>query len=95
MGKFTIFREGNRWVSIPTSQSWGKRLVGLHIFARGKETVVEPIYLPVIQIDRSAGLTSITLSWDMPLLTVLLSNRYPFIVFLKAVKNEDVEGDTC
>jgi len=80
-------------VKIPTNRtgSFADRLVGVNIYGRGKETVVEPVYLPVIQIDKGA-MTYITVSWDEPLLVIVLSNTYPFVTFLKAVKNEDIDG---
>jgi hypothetical protein len=54
------------------------RLAGVNIVP-GELPHVEPVYLPVLAIDRRGSLTYLELAWNRPLLLVVLVPSWPFV----------------
>jgi hypothetical protein len=55
------------------------RLVGINIVQKDDQVNVEPVYLPVIAVDREGNLTFVTLSWNKPKFLIVLLPYRPFV----------------
>ena len=65
------------------------RLVGINFSGRERVTV-EPVYLPLIAVERHGGITTIEINGDRPLLVVFLFGFWPF-VHIQKVGEEVIE----
>jgi hypothetical protein len=65
------------------------RLHGINI--TGNDIQVEPVYLPLMSIEKEGGIILIEISLGKPLLLVVLYQRFPYIHFerINAIKLED------
>ena len=55
------------------------RLVGINIVQQEEQVTTEPVYLPLISIDRDGSVTFIELATNKPLLLIVLFPQWPFI----------------
>jgi hypothetical protein len=56
------------------------RLVGVHVCNDGNNTVVEPVYMPLIRVQKGDGTVTIWInSRERPLWMIFLTPRWPFI----------------
>jgi hypothetical protein len=66
------WRKGNKFLLM---------LSGISISTAGGELTVEPIYTPLLFIDRRGSLVFIEIAWMKPLLLVVVSSSRPFLHF--------------
>ncbi len=65
------------------------RLVGFNVSGR-EQVTVEPVYLPLLAVEKHGGVTTIMVSRNRPLFLLFVYERWPFIHFHK-IEKEVVE----
>ncbi len=68
------------------------RLIGINISEKEQNFVVEPVYLPLINITDHGGIIAIQLSLKKPWLVIYLMQRRPFIYISRITEAIPEEG---
>lgn len=75
-----------RWNNQKTK--WANKLIGVSVSDVGYEISVDPVYMPLVDIQKEDGILAVSFSnWDKYLFVVFLMNRFPYLHIVK-ITNE-------
>ena len=73
-------------------------LVGINITRQGAAATVEPVYMPLIKVERIGKITILSINPFIPWLTVLFHAVFPFVNVIRAnniILEEEDEHSTA